>query len=107
MGHLDENHTAAISRMHQNLPCFQDNIYKCLCNNERQVNCDDRIYCKNDAQCCQNHPTCPTKSLCVCSECFYGSRCQIDHIINYWYDSNQLSTIIIDNSSLIMTETYI
>jgi hypothetical protein len=59
-----------------------------LCNNEGQVNCHDRIYCKNDAQCYQDHPTCPTKLLCVCIECCYGSRCQfstlsLDTILAY------------------------
>jgi hypothetical protein len=54
---------------------------------------------KNDAQCCQNHPTCPTKSLCVCSEYFYGSRCQfstlsLDTILAYQISLNFLRKTI-------------
>jgi hypothetical protein len=88
-----------IGRMHQNHSCFYDNIYKCLCNNERQVNCHGRIYPKNDAQCYQDHPTCPTKLLCVCPECCYGSRCQfstlsLDMILVYQVWLNFLTKTI-------------
>ncbi|CAF2974159.1 unnamed protein product, partial [Rotaria sp. Silwood2] len=76
-----------ICRTYRNLACFHDDIYMCLCNYERQANCflfdhnmtydcQSATYCKNNAQCYQDHPKCPTKFLCVCSECFYGSRCQ-------------------------------
>jgi hypothetical protein len=70
-----------------NLKCFYDEIHMCLCSNERHANClkfDHNItydcygldICKNGAQCLQDHPSCPSSIVCVCAECFYGSRCQ-------------------------------
>jgi hypothetical protein len=58
-----------------------------LCSNERHANClefdhnmtydcQGSSYCKNDAQCFQDHPTCSSSMMCVCDECFCGSRCQ-------------------------------
>jgi hypothetical protein len=76
-----------LCREHKNLKCFYDEIHMCLCSNERHANClkfDHNITydcyglsnCENDAQCLQDHPTCPSSTVCVCNECFYGSRCQ-------------------------------
>jgi hypothetical protein len=74
-------------REHQNLKCFYDKERMCLCTNKRHANCFEfehnmtydcqgAIYCQNGAQCFQDHPTCPSAMMCVCDECFYGSRCQ-------------------------------
>jgi hypothetical protein len=73
-----------------NLSCFYDNIYLCLCYNhdqKRLANCfefnDNMSFdclgqseCKNGGQCFQDTPDCPQRSICVCSSCFYGRRCQ-------------------------------
>ena len=69
------------------LSCFHDDIYLCLCTEDRRANCfefdhnmtynchgDD--YCENKSPCFQDHPRCPTIRLCMCPECYYGSKCQ-------------------------------
>ncbi|CAF1539313.1 unnamed protein product [Adineta ricciae] len=67
--------------------CFFDDIHMCLCNGMEQANCfefnhntvyDCRgyNYCENGGHCFQDNITCPTSSVCVCEDCFYGSRCQ-------------------------------
>jgi hypothetical protein len=43
-------------------------------------NCQGSHFCENKAQCFQDKPTCPTASMCVCPECFYGTRCQFSTI---------------------------
>ncbi|CAF3551688.1 unnamed protein product [Rotaria sp. Silwood1] len=68
--------------------CFHDNeTFMCLCTEKRHANCfhfDFKMAydcmgwndCQNEGQCFQDHPTCPTKTMCVCRECFYGTKCQ-------------------------------
>ena len=69
------------------LRCFFDKIHMCLYNEDRHANCFDfnhemkydcqgTSYCQNGADCFQDHPTCPRTSVCVCRDCYYGSRCQ-------------------------------
>jgi hypothetical protein len=69
------------------LGCFYDDDYMCLCTDERHANCllfnhtmkytcQGLDYCQNGAQCFQNNPNCPSSINCICSECFYGSKCQ-------------------------------
>jgi hypothetical protein len=38
--------------------------------------CQGSHFCENDAQCFQDKPTCPTEFMCVCPQCYYGTRCQ-------------------------------
>jgi hypothetical protein len=73
-----------------NLSCFYDDVHFCLCYNFRQqrladcfkfdhqmtFDCRGQSECENGAQCLQDKSDCPTKSLCICSPCFYGTRCQ-------------------------------
>ena len=74
-----------ICRLHAHLMCFVDDNYFCLCTNERHANClpmqrDFRcpqdVHCQNGAQCLQEHPECPSMTFCICSNCFFGDRCQ-------------------------------
>jgi hypothetical protein len=72
------------------LSCFYDDSLFCLCNDfgrQRVANCFEfnraikhdcfgQSSCENGAQCLQDKPTCPQTSICVCPECFYGTRCQ-------------------------------
>jgi hypothetical protein len=69
------------------LVCFYDSIHFCLCNLDRQANCfefDHNMtyncrqsnFCENKGQCFYDDPRCPTSSICVCPQCYYGSRCQ-------------------------------
>ena len=79
-------HTICQSRIQ--LSCFYDNeAYMCLCNADRHANCfpfdfnktsvcSGRTVCENDAQCLQDRPTCPPSTMCICTECFYGGKCQ-------------------------------
>jgi hypothetical protein len=71
-----------------NLVCFYDESYMCLCNSLRHANCfkfdsnmtndcGEMNYCENGARCVLDDRRCPSFSICVCSECFYGSRCQL------------------------------
>ncbi|UJR20084.1 hypothetical protein I4U23_023216 [Adineta vaga] len=74
---------------HSDLMCFHDNeIFMCLCTKERHANCFHFNFtmnydclgqndCHNNAQCFQDHPHCPKKTICVCQECFYGDKCQL------------------------------
>ncbi|CAF2139479.1 unnamed protein product [Rotaria magnacalcarata] len=70
------------------LACFYDEKFICLCNLDRHANCFEfdhnmhynclgRNHCENGGQCFQDDPHCPTTSMCVCAECFYGARCQL------------------------------
>ena len=76
-------------RENQRSPCFYDDDRLCICTNERHANCLDfdhrmtydcqgAVFCQNEARCFQDHPTCPSSLLCVCQECFFGSRCQFN-----------------------------
>ncbi|CAF1356637.1 unnamed protein product [Adineta steineri] len=72
------------------LSCFFDDTHFCLCNdygNQRIANCFEFNYmkkldcfgqsnCENGAQCLQDNLHCPLTSMCVCSQCYYGTRCQ-------------------------------
>ncbi|CAF1194247.1 unnamed protein product [Adineta steineri] len=76
--------------------CFYDEEYMCLCNLDHYAicfdfehnmtyNCQGVNYCKNNGQCFQDHPSCPTTSICVCDECSYGTYCQLS---NTGFDSS-------------------
>lgn len=78
-----------VCRQHIHLKCFYDEIYLCICSNQRHANCiefeHNRTYdcnklndCGNDGQCFHDHPDCPSTTICVCNECFFGSRCQFN-----------------------------
>ncbi|CAF4110326.1 unnamed protein product [Adineta steineri] len=74
-----------------NLSCFYDNEHLCLCytfGQKRLANCFDFKHnmtfncfreseCENSGQCFQDSRDCPKTSVCICSQCFYGKRCQL------------------------------
>ncbi|CAF1384121.1 unnamed protein product [Adineta ricciae] len=90
------------------LICFYDNTHICLCDHYRRANCfkfdHNTTYdcqganlCENNGYCFQDYSKCPTSSLCVCVDCYYGSKCQysikgpslsLDAILNYQIRSN-------------------
>jgi hypothetical protein len=90
------------------LICFYDSEYLCFCDNYHRANCftfdHHQTYdcrgnnlCENDGQCFEDDPICPTLSMCVCSLCYFGSRCQfstkestlsLDIILGYRIQSN-------------------
>ncbi|CAF1542354.1 unnamed protein product [Adineta ricciae] len=74
-------------QQHRDLLCFYDETFMCLCTDERHANCfefvhnitsdcQDTKYCGNAGTCIQDHPLCPTTFVCVCAQCYYGSKCQ-------------------------------
>lgn len=93
---------------HRDLVCFYDSVYICLCTTDRYANClefdqnityncQGRKICANGADCFDDNPVCPTTSMCVCKDCFYGSRCQysttgfdlsLDIILDYHIHAN-------------------
>jgi hypothetical protein len=71
----------------QNLNCFLAETFMCICTNERHANCfkfekigstlcDRYDPCRNGAQCFHDNPACPPTTICICRECYYGTRCQ-------------------------------
>jgi hypothetical protein len=88
---------------HRELNCYFDETLMCLCTDERHANCFNlkryesyacrrHDYCMNDAQCFQDQPICPLVLICLCSNCYYGDRCQfyaegfslsLDAILNF------------------------
>ncbi len=74
-----------------NLSCFYDEVHLCLCYDFRQqqrlancfnfdhnmkFDCSGKSECENSGQCLQDHPECPTRSICMCLPCFHGTHCQ-------------------------------
>ncbi|UJR24775.1 hypothetical protein I4U23_006149 [Adineta vaga] len=91
------------------LSCFIDEYYLCFCTqdhhancfqfqfNENHLQCSSKHTCFNGGQCLQDHPTCPSTIICVCTDCFYGNQCQfyskglgltLDEILTYEIKSN-------------------
>ncbi|CAF1407518.1 unnamed protein product [Adineta ricciae] len=75
----------------QQLICFYDEIHFCLCDLHRRANCFEFNHnitynchgynlCENGGQCFQDDKICPTRAICGCSECYYGSKCQFSTI---------------------------
>ena len=69
------------------LKCFFDKILMCLCTVEHLANCfefnydtnlrcDQNLHCRNGGTCLQDNPTCPSTTICVCSDCYFGNQCQ-------------------------------
>ncbi|CAF4150537.1 unnamed protein product, partial [Adineta steineri] len=78
-------------RQELNLSCFYDNDHLCLCytfGQKRLANCFNFDHnmtfdcfgeseCENGGKCFQDSRDCPKISVCICSQCFYGKRCQL------------------------------
>jgi hypothetical protein len=74
-----------------NLSCFYDDVHFCYCyqfgqkrlancfnfDHNMKFNCEGQSECEHDGKCFQDHPECPTKSICMCPSCFFGQRCQL------------------------------
>jgi len=80
------------------LKCFYDEDHLCLCYNfsqKRLAHCflwdhQTKFYCigrdggngdsecENDGSCFQDNANCPLRSVCMCSPCYYGRRCQFN-----------------------------
>jgi hypothetical protein len=71
----------------RHLKCFFDHVFMCLCTREHRTNClklrHDRclscrnnINCENGGTCLQDNPQCPSMTIYLCSDCYFGHRCQ-------------------------------
>jgi hypothetical protein len=75
-------------RRQPQLTCFYDiEGLMCLCDQERFANClhlnfsskpqcQLKSICENDGECYPNRH-CPTSTMCVCRECYFGTKCQL------------------------------
>jgi hypothetical protein len=78
----------ALCQNHSQLSCLHDKEgFMCLCNKDNYANCfpfdfnrtsicPGRTICENEGQCHPDRTTCPSSTICICPECFYGGRCQ-------------------------------
>jgi len=65
----------------------------------RNLQCLSNDFCKDGAQCLEDHPTCPSTRICVCTDCFFGDQCQfyakglgstLDEILGYEIKPNTI-----------------
>ncbi|CAF4061131.1 unnamed protein product [Adineta steineri] len=97
-----------LCRQYKELMCFYDETYMCICDLDRFSNCfifnhsltydcQGQNYCENNGRCFQDNPKCPVEALCVCSDCYYGLRCEfttegfalsLDYILSYHIKPN-------------------
>ncbi|CAF0759072.1 unnamed protein product [Didymodactylos carnosus] len=73
-------------QQHQPLRCFFDEMLMCLCTKEKLADCfhfenaldgcNGTSYCQNNGKCIKQSTQCPTMSICICEECYYGNLCQ-------------------------------
>ena len=75
----------------KDLVCFYDESLMCICTIDRFSNCfkfnsirnTTCVYenpCEKNGHCFQDSPTCPSVVQCICSECYYGRRCQFSTV---------------------------
>ncbi|CAF1367160.1 unnamed protein product [Didymodactylos carnosus] len=96
-----------ICQQNHRLKCFFDETQLCLCTKDNLADCfdfnhngislcDENNVCQNNGKCYVNDLKCPTKSLCVCQQCYHGTLCQfttsgsvlsLDSIIGYHIQS--------------------
>jgi hypothetical protein len=82
------NYFHVLCQNHSQLSCLYDKEgFMCLCNKDDYANCfpfdfnrtlicPGRTICENEGQCHPDRTTCPSSTICICPECFYGGRCQ-------------------------------
>jgi len=57
--------------------CNEDRYANCFhFNFEKKSNCTERTECENGGQCVQDLSICPSTTMCICAECYYGGKCQ-------------------------------
>ncbi|CAF1594144.1 unnamed protein product [Adineta ricciae] len=93
-----------LCRQNKQLMCFYDEIYMCICDEDRFSNCfsfnrnttydcdQSENPCENNGKCFITNRTCSSTLKCLCSGCFYGTKCQfttegfvlsLDYILSY------------------------
>jgi len=93
----------------KDIECFYDEHHLCICTKDSFANCfefnqKENLECKlqreclNGGQCFQDDPVCPSRKICVCRDCFFGSQCQfygkglgltLDEILTYQIKLNE------------------
>jgi hypothetical protein len=76
-----------ICQTHRHLMCFFDESSMCLCTLEHHANCfkfesthprcSQNIHCDNGAECLHDDNICPSTTMCNCTDCFFGDRCEL------------------------------
>ncbi|CAF1166729.1 unnamed protein product [Adineta ricciae] len=110
------------------LQCFYDQDYFCFCYSSAyqrlancfpfkstlQYDCYGYSICENNARCVQDSSICPKSTICVCPDCYHGTRCQfsshlfglsLDAIIGFHIQPfvNLTSQILVVKVSLCLT----
>lgn len=84
-------HYPRLCQQRKDLVCFYDGSLMCICTRDRFSNCfkfnsesnTSCLYenpCEKNGQCFQDRPNCPSIVQCICSDCYYGTRCQFSTI---------------------------
>ncbi|CAF1349610.1 unnamed protein product [Adineta ricciae] len=98
-----------LCRQKRQVMCFYDEIYMCVCDQDRFSNCfsfnrttadncnQRENPCENNGKCFIANQTCSSSIKCLCSGCFYGTKCQfttegfvlsLDYILSYHIKPN-------------------
>ncbi|CAF1342462.1 unnamed protein product [Adineta ricciae] len=98
-----------LCRQNKHVMCFYDELYMCICDEDRFSNCfvfnRNTTYncgqrenpCENKGKCFLANQTCSSSMKCLCSGCFYGTKCQfttegfvlsLDYILSYHIKPN-------------------
>ncbi|CAF4208291.1 unnamed protein product, partial [Rotaria sordida] len=56
--------------------CTPEHHANCFKFTHAPPKCRHNVHCQNGAECWQDHNTCPTVTVCSCTDCFFGNQCQ-------------------------------
>ena len=74
-----------LCQVNLNLPCFIGDDFLCQCLPKREAycarlttifGCEENVFCLNGGRCIQGQLQCMNEIFCLCSDCFFGDRCQ-------------------------------
>ncbi|CAF1085109.1 unnamed protein product [Adineta steineri] len=54
--------------------------YFCQCQPGWDATCQNGNPCEKEGRCLEDRPNCPSLMECICSECYYGTRCQFSTV---------------------------
>ncbi|CAF0957970.1 unnamed protein product [Didymodactylos carnosus] len=97
-----------LCEQNKQLMCFYDERYICICDLDRFANCftlnrnvsydcQGENVCENGGLCFHDNAKCPSQLICVCQDCYYGTKCQfstrglvlsLDYILGYHIQPN-------------------
>ena len=107
------------------LPCFIGDDFFCQCLPKREAQCagltplfgcEENVFCLNGGRCIQDQLQCMSEIFCLCSDCFFGDRCQfyakglgltLDDMLRYElrpaFSFDQQTSAVKISSALILT----